>query len=366
METIFEYKSKRVETLFDIYKEDRYSARVVYMNDTSNYLNYRLVKFTKDNGHFSIVLFRRKYGISISNKIYSRESRLMSIHYNGRFYFSSGSHVRPLTMQNLGRHIPYIDTHARNIVEIILDDLEARFTWLRYIRENGVLWDVAFNTIIKNKLYSKKKALQYSYGACYPVAKMLHEKSGIINTKEFKKDLRYLENVESFKESWLTKDMVHIFKDSLRMAKVLDKRINCSWSNRRLEEEHDKWAKELTDIVYDRTNRPLNIDNVFTDFRDHSGLELISTTKELNYEGKKQNHCVASYVSSIESGLCAIFRYKDYTAEVRHWDRLELRQLKGYKNKNAPISVNREIIDKIEKFNTEVYEKENYNSRLPF
>ena len=131
METIFEYKSKRVETLFDIYKEDRYSARVVYMNDTSNYLNYRLVKFTKDNGHFSIVLFRRKYGISISNKIYSRESRLMSIHYNGRFYFSSGSQVRPLTLQSIAVHIPHIENAS--ISEILIDNLEKSFTWLRYM-----------------------------------------------------------------------------------------------------------------------------------------------------------------------------------------------------------------------------------------
>ena len=350
METMFEYKSKRVETLFDIYKEDRYSARVVYMNDTSDYYNYRLVKFTKDNGHFSIVLFRRKYGISITNKIYSRESRVFAIHYNGKFHLSMKSQIRPLTLYNLGTYIPYIESHSTSIYDIILNYLETRFTWLRYIRETNLLGNVAFNTIIKNKLYSKKKALQYTYGTCYPVAKMLHDKS--INS--LKKDLRYIKNIESLKSTWISKHP-GLFKDSIRMAKILDKKVNCSWTTRRLNEEHDKWAKELTDIVYDKTNRCLSIHPVYVDFQKFSNLEMITTTKELNYEGKKQSHCVASYVRNIEAGMCAIFRYKGYTAEILDLNELKLSQLKGYRNKNAPSDIRKEIEDKVEQFNLEIY-----------
>ena len=364
METMFEYKSKRVETLFDIYKEDRYSARVVYMNDTNDYYNYRLVKFTKDNGHFSIVLFRRKYGISITNKIYSRESRIFAVHYNGKFYLSCGPKIRPLTLYNLSTYIPYLSNQNRSIENIILDDLQTRFTWLRYIRESNLIGNVAFNTIIKNKLYSKKKALQHTYGTCYPIAKMLHDKS----FNNIKKDLRYIKNIESLKSTWISK-YSGLFRDSVRMAKVLDKKVNCSWTTRRLTEEHDKWAKELTDIVYDKTNRSLDIYPVYVDFQKFSNLEMITTTKELNYEGKKQSHCVASYVRSIENGMCAIFRYKGYTAEILDLNELKLSQLKGYKNKNAPSNIRKEIEDKVEQFNLEVYgeRKESYeDQRLPF
>ena len=160
-ETLHQNDSAKVDQLFKLYKKDKYISRVVYMNDPNGYENYRLVLFTEENGNFSIVYFRKKYGISISNKIYNSEKRMLTISYKeGKFWLINNlgrsKAVRPLTMSFLIGCLPThrIEMKESKEVEIILNKLEERFTWVRFIREQNVLGNIAFNTIIKNKLYN--------------------------------------------------------------------------------------------------------------------------------------------------------------------------------------------------------------------
>jgi hypothetical protein len=360
-QTLYKTDSPSVNALYEYYRKDRYIARVIYMNDNNQhrYENYRLVLFTEENGDFSIVQFRRKYGISISNKIYNREKRLMTITYKGgKFWYINNSGkqkmVRPLTLNQLGRTI------NQNYFTIIINKLQERFTWIRFLNEEKILMDTAFNTIIKQKIYSYKKAIKHEYKTPYPIGNILHKKfmKGNLDSffiKNFKYNLPYLINIESLKEEWFSN--LGLFRDSIKMAKTLDKKVNCSWSLRRLKEEHDKWAKIITDIMFIDGDRPMRIDEVFTKFMEYSKYEMLKTTSEMAFEGKKQNHCVATYVSNVENGRCGIYRVDDYTLEVKKdWNKktLYLAQLRGYSNSSAPEQLVEEVKEKIKKFNEEV------------
>jgi ABC-type oligopeptide transport system ATPase subunit len=142
------------------------------------------------------------------------------------------------------------------------------------------------------------------------------------------------------------------------MAKTLDKRINCSWSIKRLTQEHDKWSEEMTDILFTHNNRNLNIAKIFKDFAKESGYNIIKDVKNLNLEGKKMGHCVASYVSKIESCKCAIFHVNDYTLElIKEYypdsdSRLIIGQFSGKHNIKIPSKeLTKEVKTALDKFN---------------
>jgi len=354
---------QKVDNLFKFYEKDKYLARVIYMNDPSGYENHKLMLFTEKNGHFSIVLFRRKFGISVTNKMYSREKRLVTITYNGKFWVTTNlnsKRVTQATIVNIHSSIPYFGLGESTLVKIILDKLQERFTWLRFMREHNVLQKVSFNTIMGNKIFSLKKALQHEYKVTLPIAKMFkkHEDK-VYLVRTIKHHLKNMDNIESLKEEWLTNtNNLNIFHDSLKLGKILDKKVNCSWSTRRLKEEHDKWSKELTDIIFIDADRPMTIHGTFIDFTKFSGYEILNTTKEMAYEGKRQNHCVASYVSKVENGNCGIFRIKGFTLEIvwgySNGDKIiKIGQLRGYSNVDAPQSLQDEVLSKIIEFNNQ-------------
>tara|TARA_R110000851_G_scaffold142800_2_gene281531 strand:- start:367 stop:1539 length:1173 start_codon:yes stop_codon:yes gene_type:complete len=348
---LYEYKSEKITHLFDAYKKNRFHARVIYMNDTTNYEHNTLWLFNKKNGDFTIVLFCKKYGISITNKRYSHEKRVFSIIYKGGKFWcvnntSRYKTIRPLTLFQ----ISMLMLHDK-----VLVILKERFTWVRFMCEHNVLTNVSFNTIVTKKLYSLKKALTYQYGTTYPVSKLIHTAEAKRNVNlNFKKMGKYLKNIESLKAVWLNTHS-SLFIDSVRMAKMVDKQINCSWSLRRLKEEHDNMSKEISEIIYSDSDRELNIKNIFKEFEKYSNFNMVKTTKGLYLEGKKQSHCVATYVSSVDRGGCAIYSVNDFTLEIReHWDssgKLMMAQCKGYLNCEPPELIKTFIKDKILSFN---------------
>ena len=357
--------SPKVDKLFRYYEKDRYLARVIYMNDSSGYENWKTVLFTEKNGHFSIVVFRRKFGISVTNRIYSHEKRVVTLTYNGKFWLiinnsNRGKIVTQATLNNLRMSMPNYGRGNHSVIEIILNKIQERYGWLRFIREGEILFNVSLNTIVDKKLFSLKKALQHQYKTPLPVAKILKKHSkNVYIVETFKFHLPYIENVESLKEEWLkNSEVLHILHDTLKLAKTLDKKVNCSWSTRRLKEEHDKWSKILTDIIFIDGDREMVITKTFLDFSKFSGYEIITTTKGMAYEGKKQNHCVASYVNKVENGSCGIYKVNEYTLEVV-WTYfngkrvLKINQLRGYSNKSAPKYLEDEILAKIITFNSE-------------
>jgi hypothetical protein len=142
------------------------------------------------------------------------------------------------------------------------------------------------------------------------------------------------------------------------MAKTLDRKVNCSWSARRLKEEHDVWSKEITDIVFTEGDRLMGVNDMFIKFADESGFNLLRTTKEMNIEGRKNDHCVATYVGKVDNGNCGIYSIDGYTLELNtKWVNnhtklaLVIAQFRGYKNSNAPENLYDKVKGELYKFN---------------
>ncbi len=372
---LHEAPSPKVDHLFKLYNKDKYLARVVYMNDSIGYENFRLVLFKEKNGEFSIVYFRKKYGISITNRIYSSEKRLLTITYKeGKLWIidnmGKSKKVRPLTMNFLSSAFPQYQIGMKESiqVELILNELQNKFTWIRFIREHNVLQNIAFNTIIKNKLYNLKKALQFEYKVPKPVALILHTSNDHWVKYYFKYYLKYVKNVESLKKEWTSdRGELNIFRDTLKMAKILDEKVNCSWSSKRLRQEHDNFVKVINDIIFIGADRKMKISDIYLKFSRFSKIEIIQSTKEMAYEGKKQNHCVGTYINKVENGNCGIFRVNGYTLELnaessfsissnsnKHSKILRVGQLRGHSNSNPPESLLNMVVEKVNNFNKEI------------
>jgi hypothetical protein len=348
---LYSHQNPSVDTLFKIYQKDKFKARVYFMNENShNFIKHRLGIFDEPNGDFNIVLFKRTYGISKSSIIYNRESRVFSIIKKGnKFYFKNNVGLKPLTFNHL---------FNCNHYDLIKNELVIKLPWLRYLTEYTILQNVSLNTIYSKKLFSFEKALKYEYKLPCPSAKLLYDMRNISNeSKYLRYYVEYLINVENLHNTLPTYDF-HTFYDTVKMGKTLNRKVNCSWSARRLKEEHDEWSKEITDIVFTEGDRPLNINNIFIEFSDMSGFNLLTTTKEMNIEGRKQSHCVATYVNKVDSGSCAIYSIDDYTLELNSkWIEnytkkvIFINQFRGYKNCDAPKELYNLVLDKLNKFN---------------
>ncbi len=118
-----------------------------------------------------------------------------------------------------------------------------------------------------------------------------------------------------------------IFNDYIRMLKTTKKKINLNISSyNTIKLNHDRLSREILEkkqkkITKKRTK--LKINEVYPDIKPLQGLgvEKIKTVQRLNDESAMLHHCVHSYRSSIDSGLCAIysllFKGESYTLELR-------------------------------------------------
>jgi len=293
--------------------------------------------------------------------MYNREIRLYQLKYSkNKFVLISrghkgGSSFTPPTYSNIENKGYMLGIDARKIIRTILSN---RFAWFRFIAETSPLQNISLNTFINKKLFTLKAALRHYYNCPYPVAKKIlnsQKKASVVNNIKFYMD--YIDNIESLKEEWLEKEF-HRLYDALKMAKTLDKKVNASWTTRRLIEEHDKWAKIITDVMFIDGDRPMAIHDMFKKFAEFSGYKILTTTKEMAHEGKRMNHCVATYVGKVENGLSGIYTIDDYTLELtKGWDpetmttKLHINQFRGYSNCDAPKDLVIKVKRKLWEFN---------------
>jgi len=357
---LYSEETPRIDSLFELYRKDRYIARVVFMNNGGNaYSQHRLIEFKGDNDDFDIVLFRKKFGISKTNIIYNRESRLFTIKYkNKKFYLISNQYksIKPLTINN----IPF---YSNMMSKLILDILQEKFGWLRYIREHEILQHTAFNTIVTKKLFNLKKALAHEYKLPSDVATILHEKKDSELKKILIKDRDYLTNLTSLNEFHFKN---HLFLDTVRMGKILNKKVNLKWKSKKLREKHDEFSKLISEIIYVESDRTMSIHPEFYVIEKFYNLTMLKTTKEMYHEGIKNSHCVATYVNIVESHRSAIYTIEDYTLELSRdfFGTVSIKQFRGFKNENAPERLYEEIKNILSDYN-EKYSKNNTESDLP-
>ena len=239
---------------------------------------------------------------------------------------------------------------------------------------------ISVNTFINKKLFTLKAALNHYLKCPFPIAKKIIS-SNLHGQQIYliKNNIEYIDNIESLKDEWL-KNNIGLFIDTLKMAKTLNRKINASWTTRRLKEEHDKWATIITDVIFIDGDKEMKISNIFKYFADKYNYKLLRTTKDMAIEGKKMNHCVATYISKVESGHSAIYSVGDYTLELTTtWGNrvkiLCINQFRGYSNIEAPQKLKDKVIVDLSDYaefiskrngDLEKFEPEIFSNELPF
>ena len=325
-----------VEKFEELYLEDRYKARIYALEKKPHNLIVR-VNYGGGNS-FQIFSLTQTFGVSKTLKRYSSSKSHWKYFVNGgKFYKQQQGKLFPASLRSM----------EQDALPVFL----SKFSWIRFLVENK-FEDISFNTIVRYRLYSRDRVLRKIYGCCPEKAFIIHKHRDdfevLYTIKRFKDNIQNLDNLNE--ELLLDGDLL---KDSITLAYKLNKKVNASWSVRRLREEHDEWSKYYTDLVLEIANEPLNISPVFKALNDITG-GIILDTKNLALEGKNMGHCVASYSSVINSGRTAIFHIKGHTAEITvNGNELKLRQFNGVRNISAPPLLRSELEGIISKFNTD-------------
>jgi hypothetical protein len=351
---ISEYKNSTVDTLFELYAKDKAQAKIYYHLNQSSFTVIRKVLFEYPNGDFKFVKIHKTYGISSNNKMYNSEKTLESIIYkNKKFYHYRNHYKKPfVTTLSFSNLRMFLNNFGND--NVVLDYLKSKFGWIRFIEEDYMFHMVSFNTVIKNKLYNKKAMLRHLYRCPYPVAKFVHE-----YTKSIPSPFKYLKawyetrkrliNIESLTEE---KFRLNIFSDVCKFSQMVGKTVNCSWGLKRFETEHNKWNKIIVDVLL--VNEPLKdleIHNVFREFAEYSGFNMLLTNHDLISEGRLMNHCVGTYVEQVNNGSCGIYRVYEHTLELRKNNKgLYICQYMGYGNSPAPEELYNKVKEVIDGF----------------
>lgn len=338
----------KVQQLFDLYKEDKFKARVKYFNDPHGYAFTRLVYFQKGDKDFVINDFTTTFGISVTGKIYSSQKKTRAITYkNGRFYYleSQGKKngIRPLTFASLLKFIQFSEgyygdsSHANlKLNSQVYQLLYEKFPFLRMLSETEAAKGIALNTVVTKKLFSQKDLLRHIFKVpmnvidivCKTPASMYKSYDdrhylrqtnrratnlfqALLNWKQYN---RVLDNVQN-----LTPELYHsyMFGDTCNMANTLGRKVNCAWGEKKLKEVHDEWARDIRNILLDcEKEYKLKIKPEFVAFADFSGYNMLFTNKQMLVEGMSQNHCVGTYIDRVQRGECAIYHVEGYTLQV--------------------------------------------------
>lgn len=337
---LFQTFSPELEVFDKLYQDEPLKARVYAL---SNSVEIQRVCFF-DNGkeNFQIVAERVKYGVSVTLKKYIRTKRESIITVNkSKFYLLNSGKIFVLNIDNMGRI-----RGADNI-------LTERFPWIRNLQEFKL--NIPFNTVVSKKLYDAKKCFRHLYKVPFETGKLIHDKLGYHKNaiQAWNKACKWMTHLENINLE-LIEDYNYLW-DCTKMAEKLNEKVNMRWSHRRLKQEHDKWAKIITDILFSANDRELYLHPVFIELDKQIG-GLITTIKDLSLEGMMQKHCVATYASEIDKGKTGIYHIEGYTLQVSRHNGLELTcvQFKGRQNSPAPNDLAIRIQEKIKNFNQSV------------
>jgi len=357
-----ESDKKHLLRFIDLYKENPLHARVKFFADNntglSDYSFNRLVIFEFGDTDFEISEFKVKFGISITNRIYSSQSKIRSIMYKkGKFWYLDKSRtvrgagsIMPLSFGLVHAFIQNAEIH--NLRDInndskIFDFLKKRFHWFKTIHEHKYAWNLSFTKIVKDELFNFKLLNREIFKVPNNIAEIVvgsqSDRGSMLSRygsprdfiKVWKEVVKVLDNVQS-----LTPEMMYHrdFMDTCKMARRLGKRVNCQWGLKRMTQEHDEWAKEITHIMLAcEKEYLLDVRKHFRMFGEYSGYQLLKTNKEMLFEGMTQNHCVGTYLDKVDNGSCAIFHIEGFTLQV------VLRTTEVFADTGEPIPYNLNI-----------------------
>lgn len=323
----------RLNKFKEIHAEDPLRARVFAMRNPIQ-VDKRVV-FEESKDKFQLVEEEWTYGVSTTLKIFKRVKKNDRLLVNGDKYHIgfNASFIRQAKLVGM-------QSWMRDIL------LEKR-PWMKFLQEYG-LDEVCLNVIGRHKLYSPKKVYRYLYGCDIIRARAIH---CYYKPKEWKCFKNWVTNVEN-----LNVDILPLLRDTVRMSMMINKKVNASWSLKRMTLEHDQASRLITKMLFEDTNTSMSITKPYLKLNDHLG-GLIRDTLGMAQEGMMQHHCVGGYVDKVNRGSCVIYHIEGYTAEIA-WGYvsnvgqcMQLLQFKGKNNVAAPDELVSKVKVKIEEFN---------------
>lgn len=373
---IDEVINTKVDKLFEIYAKDKAKARAYYYTNnivSEAYTTTRTVAFEYSNGDVRIARIKKRHGISTTNKMFSGESNEWAIIYKkdqNKYYFQRNYNFKGYCLNDLGWW---------NNDDKVKAYLCSKFPVLRTAFEQHekchYFGNVLVNVIARKKIFSYKAMLRHVWGTSYKVAEVLMKVKNM-DPNQWNEIRQALYNIENIREDFFDDKY---FRDTRKFAAALGKKINCAWSEKRLKLQHDIWAKEVVDIILEFEElRYLKIRQIYQDFADFSGIQMLLTNHDLIAEGRRMSHCVGTYSGEVDAGRSAIYTYGIGTLELGttidsndvNKTILYMKQFRGYDNKSVPSNDYFFVKTKIDEFNKSVsankYELVEEVDELPF
>lgn len=153
--------------------------------------------------------------------------------------------------------------------------------------------------------------------------------------------------------------------DLMEQAVVLERKIDFTWSAKRMAEEHKLWIKELMDYESDSMSKePLAWLQPWKKF-ETDNIRLLDNEYDLFTEGKMMSHCVyTNYWPSMKNGSYLVFHVDDgteygATLGLSLWtDSIHFNQLYSRFNANVTPETRERIMDWFQ------YVKETFQNNL--
>ena len=200
------------------------------------------------------------------------------------------------------------------------------------------------NNIDVVKAYIKVMKLQCSPRLLFHVIE-----TNIYNKPHLLQMMMVAKDQDHFLQSCLKKVESHSFDtesylltDLVKQAHILNRKIDFTWSNNRIRQEHENWTKEIMDVeIKDMVDVTATSVLPFLEFKQ-DGFTLLTTKKEVYAEGKNMNHCVyTNYWSSVLNGGYLVYQVDWFgeraTLGLNFYDgQIQVNQC--YRHNNKPIS----------------------------
>jgi len=202
-------------------------------------------------------------------------SHLLS-HFNIEWYNTlyAGAFYETLTQSLLQRMIRGVITNPRDYAKAILKGH-------KNLRETGLSAESLFKYLCSSANVSVQPFLFYC--------------------PAFKNPNQLVDLITKGRLNWRVADMV-------KQARILDKKIDLNWSEKRLDAEHAEWTRLIMQYEIDSVEE---IDFDYPDLDMPEGLEFIKTNREVFEEGTIMKHCLyTNYAYTIRNKTYFAFRYE--------------------------------------------------------
>jgi hypothetical protein len=160
--------------------------------------------------------------------------------------------------------------------------------------------------------------------------------------------------------------------DLVKQAQILDRQIDYIWSDKRMQEEHTKWTKEIMEVEVNDMQDVVSETSVkFAEFK-YPGFTLLTTKKEIFTEGKVMNHCVyTNYWSRVNNGSYLVYHIDLYGEQATlgcniNENNITFNQCYGYSNRAVSSGLQDWVKSFINNLNQWTKENKIVNEILPY